>query len=112
MSISKREFLKLSGLSATAAVMAVACSKDLAGALGVRLDWKIPRDSVRIESRGTEYALFASGYPRPISGVPPERNVKGISFAVANATGSASQRRVCISPSSEFALLSLPLVRS
>jgi hypothetical protein len=29
----------------------------------------------------------ASGYPRPIPGVPPERNLKGISFAVANATG-------------------------
>lgn len=29
----------------------------------------------------------ASGYPRPIPGVPPERNLKGISFAVANVTG-------------------------
>ena len=31
--------------------------------------------------------LRASGYPRPIPGVPPERNLKGLSFAVANATG-------------------------
>ncbi len=59
----------------------------LPGAIGVRLDWEVPRDAVRIESRGTVRALFASGYPRPISGVPPERNLKGISFAVANATG-------------------------
>ncbi len=59
----------------------------LSGALGVRLDWDIPRDSIRIEKRGPEPALFASGYPRPIPGVPPERNLKGISFAVANATG-------------------------
>ena len=29
----------------------------------------------------------ASGYPRPIPGVAPERNLKGISFAVANTTG-------------------------
>jgi hypothetical protein len=29
----------------------------------------------------------ASGFPRPIPGVPPERNLKGLSFAVANATG-------------------------
>ena len=32
-------------------------------------------------------SICASGYPRPIPGVPPERNLKGISFAVANATG-------------------------
>ena len=31
--------------------------------------------------------MHASGYPRPIPGVPPERNLKGISFAVANVTG-------------------------
>ena len=29
----------------------------------------------------------ASPYPRPIDGVPPERNLKGLSFAVANVTG-------------------------
>ena len=33
--------------------------------------------------------LFAaSGYPRPIPGVPREKNLKGISFAVANVTGT------------------------
>jgi hypothetical protein len=31
--------------------------------------------------------MRASGYPRPIPGVPPERNLRGQSFAVANATG-------------------------
>ncbi len=29
----------------------------------------------------------ASPYPRPVPGVPPDRNLKGISFAVANMTG-------------------------
>jgi len=29
----------------------------------------------------------ASGYPRPIPGVPNSRNLNGISFAVANTTG-------------------------
>ena len=29
----------------------------------------------------------SSGYPRPIAGVPVERNLSGISFAVANVTG-------------------------
>ena len=31
--------------------------------------------------------LCAAGYPRPIPGVPVERNLSGISFAVANVTG-------------------------
>jgi hypothetical protein len=34
---------------------------------------------------GTVYR--ASGWPRPIPGVPPARNLNGISFAVANVTG-------------------------
>jgi hypothetical protein len=32
-------------------------------------------------------ALIASGYPRPLPGVPRSKNLHGISFAVANATG-------------------------
>jgi len=48
MSINKREFLKLSGLSATAAVMAVACSKEAAVAsTGSGLD-SIIGDAVQI----------------------------------------------------------------
>lgn len=55
----------------------------LAGVIAVELDWECPRDAVRI----VDGRLHASGYPRPIPGVPPERNLRGISFAVANATG-------------------------
>lgn len=51
--------------------------------IGVELDWDCPRDAIRI----TGATLHASGYPRPIPGVPPDRNLRGISFAVANATG-------------------------
>ena len=29
----------------------------------------------------------ASGYARPVLGVPPEEKLKGLSFAVANVTG-------------------------
>jgi subtilisin family serine protease len=58
------------------------------GALGVLLDPECPRDSVRVRSPEAGPAvLAASGYPRPIPGVPVERNLSGISFAVANATG-------------------------
>jgi len=60
-------------------------------AIGVTLDWDSPRDQAMVEvaQEGAvrRVRLRASGYPRPIPGVAPERNLKGISFAVANATG-------------------------
>ena len=58
------------------------------GVVGVLLDWAHPRGTVSVvETEGGTSALRASGYPRPIPGVAPERNLNGISFAVANATG-------------------------
>jgi subtilisin family serine protease len=60
----------------------------LPGALGVMLDWGCHRDEVRITTDADGSATFhASGYPRPIPGVSTERNLRGISFAVANTTG-------------------------
>ena len=60
----------------------------LEGAVGVALDWSCPRDELRVIRSGDEEPLFiASGYPRPIPGVPPERNLKGVSFAAANTSG-------------------------
>ena len=60
----------------------------LPGAWQVSLDWTIPRDRCRLDRLNANGAMFrASGYPRPIPGVPPERNLKGLSFAVANVTG-------------------------
>jgi subtilisin family serine protease len=69
----------------------------LDGVIGVRVDWECPRDECRVveivttgcgESLQTRnHVLAASGYPRDIPGVPRERNLKGVSFAVANATG-------------------------
>ena len=54
----------------------------------VLLDWSIARDECRVAMRAGAAPVFsASGYPRPIPGVPPERNLKGLSFAVANVTG-------------------------
>jgi subtilisin family serine protease len=60
-------------------------------AIGVTLDWDCPRDEAVVDVT-TEGALrrlrvSASGYPRPIPGVPVDRNLKGLSFAVANVTG-------------------------
>jgi subtilisin family serine protease len=60
----------------------------LPGVIGVTLDMSIPREACRAtrNAAGT-ITLAASGYPRPIPGVPPDKNLKGLSFAVANATG-------------------------
>jgi hypothetical protein len=60
----------------------------LLGVVGVLLDWECPRDEVRQQATGDGKRVYsASGYPRPIPGVPADRNLKGISFAVANVTG-------------------------
>jgi len=59
----------------------------LPGVIGAHIDWECPRESYRCvrTDRGVEFR--ASGYPRSIPGVPPERNLSGMSFAVANLTG-------------------------
>ncbi|MBZ5627093.1 MAG: S8 family serine peptidase [Acidobacteriia bacterium] len=60
----------------------------LPGTVSVALDWDCPRDEYRIDMLPDGRTLYrASGFPRPIPGVPPERNLQGISFAVANVTG-------------------------
>lgn len=51
--------------------------------VGVGLDETCERDAYTIDSKG----FCGSGYPRPIPGVSPDRNLNGISFAVANVTG-------------------------
>jgi subtilisin family serine protease len=63
----------------------------LRGVWPVLLDWSIPREECRVTLRaGSPPVCHASGYPRPIPGVPPEQNLKGLSFAVANATGTVA----------------------
>lgn len=60
----------------------------LSTAWAVVLDWSIPREECRVTMRSGAAPVFrASGFPRPIPGVLPERNLKGLSFAVANVTG-------------------------
>jgi subtilisin family serine protease len=60
----------------------------LPGAVPVVVDWECPREEYRTSSLPDGRTLYhASGYPRPIPNVPPDRNLKGISFAVANVTG-------------------------
>ena len=66
----------------------------LPGAVPVGLDWECPRDELRTELLADGRTLYrASGYPRPAPGLPPERNLKGLSFAVANVTGLLARGR-------------------
>ena len=54
----------------------------------VTLDWSLAREDLKISSGSDGRITFrATGYPRPIPGVARENNLKGLSFAVANATG-------------------------
>ncbi len=55
----------------------------LADVIAVRQDETCPRDCFRLR----DGVFLASPYPRPIPGVPVERNLQGVSFAVANMTG-------------------------
>lgn len=55
---------------------------------GVTLDWSLDRSALEVRPGPDGSPVFAaSGYPRPIPGVPVERNLSGISFAVANVSG-------------------------
>ena len=59
----------------------------LPAVISVGLDWDWPREQYRCETVGAETVFYASGYPRPAPGVPPMRNLHGVSFAVANMSG-------------------------
>jgi len=59
----------------------------LPGVTGVYVDWTCERDQIELIDEEEPRVYRASGYPRPIPGVPPERNLHGVSFAVANVSG-------------------------
>jgi len=61
----------------------------LQGVFGVALDPSCERSAWRAEPS----AFFASGYPRSAPGISRERNLQGISFAVANMSGFIAQAR-------------------
>jgi subtilisin family serine protease len=61
--------------------------------LGVGLDWDLPRGVPSLSE--DKRMVMASGYPRPIPGVEPRRNLYGVSFAVAQVTGWIAARGLC-----------------
>jgi hypothetical protein len=76
----------------------------LLSVIGVGVDWDCPRETYRCVVADSRPAFFASGYPRSIPGVPPERNLHGISFAVANMTGFVARAREACAEGSLAAL--------
>jgi len=62
----------------------------LEGVVGVDVDWDCPRNACGVRWAGDRPVLQASGYPRPIPGVPNRRNLYGVSFAVAQISGFAA----------------------
>jgi subtilisin family serine protease len=61
----------------------------LRGVFGVKLDPACDRTTYHVD----QATFLASGYPRSAPGIPPERNLQGISFAVANMSGFIAQAR-------------------
>ena len=92
-----REALAAMVEDAAAAGVVVVASREADGApcypgslgrvVGVDVDWDCPRAGYGVRWAGDLPIFQASGYPRPIPGLPPRRNLHGVSFAVAQITG-------------------------
>ncbi len=82
---------------AGAILVAAAAGESLPGALPrvlrAAIDPSCPRGDWRWRIDSGRTCFHASGYARPIPGVPPEQNLNGISFAVARLTGFAARVR-------------------
>lgn len=65
----------------------------LPSVIGVAVDWESARDRYRVNRTEDDIVFIASAYPRDIPGVPRARNLKGISFAVANMTGFVARAK-------------------
>lgn len=63
----------------------------LEGVLAVGAAHDCPRDRYQCKNLDGRTLFLASPYPRPIPGVPPVKNLHGVSFAVANMTGFAAE---------------------
>lgn len=75
--------------------------------IGVEADLLCPRDMYRTNGTQVAPVFFASPYPRDIPGVPRERNLSGISFAVANMAGIVARAREMHPDASISSLLKL-----
>jgi len=65
----------------------------LPGVVGVAVEADGDRDAYVAVETAQGWVFRASPYPRSLPGVPKERNLSGISFAVANMTGFVARAR-------------------
>jgi subtilisin family serine protease len=72
----------------------------LHGVVGVQANWTCDRHQYAVGFVEDRPVLVTSPYPREIPGVPREKNVNGISFAVANASAFVA-RALEASPGSD-----------
>jgi subtilisin family serine protease len=77
------------------------------GVTAVDLDWSCPRECFRRSEREGESEWLAAGYPRSLPGVDPARNIKGISFSVANMTGFVAKARQLKRDGSRYTLIEI-----
>ena len=82
-SAHRESFLRVLGDDLLVVSAASALPGSLPNVIGVAPDPDCPRDAFRYH----DGVFHASPYPRPIPGVPVDRNLQGTSFAVANMTG-------------------------
>jgi hypothetical protein len=89
-------FAEIAAAAAGAGVILVAARESggdpcypgcLPNVVSVGLNSECPRNRYWSAESGGHSVFYASGYPRSLPGIPPERNLQGISFAVANMTG-------------------------
>ena len=73
----------------------------LPAVVGVKADWSVDRATYSLHVEEGRTVVVTSPYPRDIPGVPRDRNLHGISFAVANATGFVARAIEAMGPSSE-----------
>jgi subtilisin family serine protease len=89
--VNEIEAAKVSGVLIVCAAPQEGCRwlpGALPGVIRVEVDMAMPRECCEVAiDDGGRISARASGFPRPIPGVPPERNLKGLSFAVANVSG-------------------------
>jgi len=71
-------------------------------AVGVKADWTCDRHGYTVCTVDGRPILGTSPFPREIPGVPRERNLHGVSFAVANATAFVT-RALDARPGSDIA---------
>jgi subtilisin family serine protease len=98
-----REVMEMAVARATNKSLVLVAAREMSGKLSfpgclpsviaTAEDWHLPRNSFRVDTLEDGPVFVASAYPREIPGVPKERNLNGISFAVANMSGFVARAR-------------------